>query len=92
MKTIAESVRIEDLLEEADDLVRQINADVLGNLREEHRLHLEAHTRELERIKLALEGQNLEDDAPKTGSLGDGMHQAIQDIVTAMRDMKAYLT
>ncbi len=92
MKTNTEPERIEDSLKEADELIRQINADVLINLKEEHRLQFEAHTRELERIKIELEGRNLEKDTQKTGSLADGIHQAIQDIVTAMRNLTHYIT
>ena len=43
MKTNKESVRIEETLKEADELIQQINADVLKNLQEEHRLQFEAH-------------------------------------------------
>ena len=46
----------------------------------------------LERIKSELEGAGLEKKIPKTGSLVDGMDQAILDIVTGMRDLTAYLT
>ena len=92
MKTNKEPVRIEDTLKEADELLQQINADVLKNLQEEHRLQFEAHARELEKIKIALEGRELEKDASKTGSMPEGMHQAIQDIVTAMQDLTQYIT
>lgn len=92
MKTDLEHISIEQLMAEADDLVRQINAEVIGNLREEQSLQLEIHTRELERLKTELEGADPGAKTPKESSLADGMHQAILNIVTAMRDLTAYLT
>ena len=92
MKNNPESESIEQLLAEADDLIRQINSDAILDMQEEHRLQLEIHARELERIKNELEGADLEEKIPKTGSPVDGMHQAILDIVTGMRDLTAYLT
>jgi vacuolar-type H+-ATPase subunit H len=41
----------EHLLAEADELIRQINADALNEMEEEHRLQFEIHTQKLEAIK-----------------------------------------
>ena len=40
----------ERLLTEADELVQRINADVLNEMEEEHRLQFEIHAQNLERI------------------------------------------
>ena len=84
MKTNTESVRIEDLLEEADELIRQINADVFKNLQEEHRLQFEGHAKNLEKIKSKVQSKT----EKVIGSEAESMHAAILDIVKAMSGLK----
>ena len=47
---------IERLMAEADELVRRINADILSELEEEHRLQFEMHAQQLESIKSEVQG------------------------------------
>ncbi len=83
-----ESINIEQLLAEADELIQQINSDVINDMQEEHRLQFEKHAQNLKKIKSEVQG-NME---KKTNSGAEGMHEAIQDIVKAMRDLTKYLS
>ena len=83
-----ESINIEQLLAEAEDLIRQINSDVINDMQEEHRLQFEKHAQDLKKIKSEVQGKI----EKKTNSGAEGMHEAILDIVKAMRDLKNYLS
>jgi hypothetical protein len=79
---------IELLLAEADDLIQQINSDATKEMQEEQRLQVEIHAQELKKIRSIVEG-NIKN---KTNSGSGDMHEAIMDIVKAMRDMTQFLT
>ena len=82
-----ESKNIEELLAEADELIRQINSDVLKDMKEEHRLQFEKHAQNLEKIKSEVQGRIQKKEASDIGSGAEGMHEAILDIVKAMHDL-----
>ena len=86
-----ESKNIEQLLAEADELVRQINSDVLKDMKEEHRLQFEKHAQNLKKIKSEVQGKIQKKEASDIGSGAEGMHEAIQDIVKAMHDLTSKL-
>ena len=83
-----ESINIEQLLAEADELIQQINSDVINDMQEEHRLQFEKHAQNLKKIKAEVQGKI----EKKTNSGAEGMHEAIQDIVKAMQDLTKYLS
>jgi len=78
------SKNIEQLLAEADELIQQINFDVINDMQEEHRLKFEKHAQNLKKIKSEVQNKI----EKKTNSGAEGMHEAIQDIVKAMQDLK----
>ena len=82
------SKNIEQLLAEADELIQQINSDVIKDMKEEHRLQFEKHAQNLKKLKSEVQ----EKIVKKRSSGAEGMHEAIQDIVKAMRDLKKYLS
>ena len=82
------SKNIEQLLAEADELIQQINSDAINDMQEEHRLQFEKHAQNLKKIKSEVQGKI----EKKTNSGAEGMHEAILDIVKAMRDLKKYLS
>lgn len=86
-----ESKNIEELLAEADELIRQINSDVIKDMKEEHRLQFEKHAQNLEKIKSEVQGRIQKKEASDIGSGAEGMHEAIQDIVKAMHDLTGKL-
>ena len=83
-----ESKDIEQLLAEANELIQQINSDAINDMQEEHRLQFEKHAQNLAKIKSEVQGKI----EKKTNSGAEGMHEAILDIVKAMRDLKKYLS
>lgn len=86
MKKNLDSKSFDELLAEADELTQTIQTNHLKDLEEEHLMRFEIHAQNLEKIK-----SKIHDDAEKKGSSepnagAGGMHEAIEDIVTAMRD------
>ncbi|MEE4356283.1 MAG: hypothetical protein V2I97_07415 [Desulfococcaceae bacterium] len=80
-----ESKSVEQLMAEADELMRQINFDVISEMEEENRLQFEKHVQNLEKIKSGVQGRTEKKETPETDSGAAGMHEAILDIVKAMR-------
>ena len=83
-----ESISIEQLLAETDELIRQINSDVIDDMQEEHRLQFEKHAQNLKKIKSKVQGKIEKKGTSEISSSAEGMHEAIQDIVKAMQDLK----
>ncbi len=83
-----ESKNIEQLIAEADELIRQINSDILKDLEEEHRIQFEKHAQNFKKIKSEVQSKIEEKGTSEISSGADGMHEAIQDIVTAMKNLK----
>ena len=92
MPTNLESINIEQLLAEADELIQQINSDVINDMQEEHRLQFEKHAQSLKKIKSEVQGKIEKKGTSGISSSADGMHEAIQDIVKAMQDLTKYLS
>ncbi len=91
MQGNVESKTIKQLMAEADELIRHINAGVLEEAEEDHRRRFEIHIQALEKIKSEGAGQmTSKGPLPKAG-LAEGMHAAILDIVKAMREFKSNL-
>jgi vacuolar-type H+-ATPase subunit H len=83
---------IDQLLAEAEELIQQINSDAINEMKEEHRLQFEKHAQNLKKIKSEVQGKIGKKGTSEIGSSAEGMHEAIQDIVKAMRDLTKYLT
>jgi len=86
-----ESKNIDQLLAEADELIRQINSDVVKDMKEEHRIQFEKHAQNLKKIKSEVQGKIERKGTSEISSSADGMHEAIQEIVKSMTDLKNYL-
>jgi gas vesicle protein len=87
-----ESINIEQLLAEAEDLIQQINSDVINDIQEEHRLQFEKHTQNLKKIKSEVQSRIEKKGTSGISSSAEGIHEAIQDIVKAMQDLTKYLS
>jgi hypothetical protein len=83
-----ESKNIEQLLAEADELIKQINSDAIKDMQEEHLLQFEKHAQSLKKIKSEVKGKIEKKGTSEISSSAEGMHEALQDIVKAMRDLK----
>ena len=88
----SESINIEQLLAEADELIQQINSDAIKDMEEEHRIQFEKHAQNLKKIKSEVHGKIEKKGTSELSSSTDGMHEAIQDIVKAMQDLTKYLS
>lgn len=76
---------IEQLLAEADELIQQINSDLLKDVEEEARLEFENHAENLKKIKSEVGEKIDEKETSGIASLAKGMHEAIDEIIKAMR-------
>ena len=85
------SKNIEQLLAEADELIQQINSDAINDMQEEHRLQFEKHAQNFKKIKSEVQEKIEKKGTSEISSSADGMHEAIQDIVKSMKDLKTYL-
>jgi F0F1-type ATP synthase membrane subunit b/b' len=85
------SKNIDQLLAEADELIRQINSDAIKDMEEEHRIQFEKHAQNLKKIKSEVQGKIEKKGTSEISSGAEGMHEAIQDIVKAMKGLKNYL-
>jgi len=87
-----ESKDIEQLVAEADELVKQIDADAIKNMEEEHRLQVEIHAQHLKKIKSAVQDKIEKKVSSKKDHGAEGMHEAIQEITKAMGALKKYIS
>jgi len=92
MSNNAEFKNIEQLLAEADELIQQINSEAINDMQEEHRMQFEKHAQNLKKIKSEVQGKIEKKGTSVISSSAEGMHEAIQDIVKAMRDLTKYFS
>ena len=83
-----ESKNIEQLLAEADELIQQIHSDAIKDLQEEHLAQFEIHAQNLKKIKSEVQDKIGKKGTSELSSSAEGMHEAIQDIVKAMQELK----
>ena len=86
------NLNIEQLLAEADELIKMINSDAIKNMKEEHLIEFEKCAQNLEKIKYEARNGIEKIGTGETESVASGAHEAIQDILKAMRDMTKYLS
>jgi hypothetical protein len=82
---------IEQILAEADELLKQIDPEVIKYMEEEQRAQLEQQAQSLKKLKSEVQDRVGKEGTPETGSYGEGMHEAIEDIVKAMKGLSSYL-
>ena len=87
-----ETKNIDQLLAEAEQLIQQINSDAIKDLEEEHRIQFEKHAQNLKKIKSEIHDESGKKGTSEISSGADGIHEAIQDIVKAMRGLTKYLS
>jgi len=83
-----EQKHIDQLMDEADLLIQQINSDALKDMEEEHQLLFEKHAEDFKKLKSKVQSNNENTEAAELKSSAEGMHEAILDIITAMKDLK----
>ena len=92
MSEFLESKDIKQLMAEADELVKRIDADAMKNMKAEHRLQVEKHAQHLKRIKSEVQDKIEKRGTSKIDHGAEGMHEAIQEISRAMGELAKYLT
>ena len=90
MTTPSKPKTLEELLAEADELTEKINSEFLEDLEDEHRLQFEKHTQRLQEIKAEVQTKTEDKGTIESFSSAEGMHEAVMDIVKAMKDLSAY--
>jgi hypothetical protein len=83
---------IEQILAEADDLLQQIDPEVIEYLKEEQRSQLEQQAQSLKKLKSEVEDKIGQEGPSKNWPYSEGMHEAMDDIVKAMKDLASYLS
>jgi hypothetical protein len=83
---------IEQILAEADDLLQQIDPEIIADLRDEQRTQLEQQAQSLKKLKSDVADMIGNEEASKSMSYSEGMHEAIDDIVKAMKGLASYLS
>jgi hypothetical protein len=87
-----ESKDIDQLLAEADELIQQINSNAIKDMEEEHRIQYEKHAHSLKKLRSEIQEKKIKEGTAESGSYGQGMHEAIVDIITAMKNLGGYLS
>ena len=90
MPTTLESKTLEQLMAEADELVQKINSEYLEDLEEDHRLQFEKHAQKLQELKSVVQAKTEEKGTIESFSSAEGIHEAILDIVKAMKDLAGH--
>ena len=83
---------IDRLLTEADELIKQIDSNTIKDLEEEHRIQFEKHAQSLKKLRSEIQEKIDQEGTPEGGAYGEGMHQAIDDIMTAMKNLGSYFS
>ena len=83
---------IEKILAEADDLLQQIDPKIIEYLKEEQRAQLEQHAQNLKKLKLEVQDKIGKAEPSKSRPYSEGMHEAMDDIVKAMKALSSYLS
>ena len=77
---------------EADELIQKINAEYLEDLEDEHRRQFEKHTQQLKALKAEFQAKSKDKGIIESFSSAEGIHEAMVDIVKAMKDLTSYFT
>jgi F0F1-type ATP synthase membrane subunit b/b' len=83
---------IEQILAEADDLLQQIDPEISEYLEEEQRAQLEQQAQSLKKLKSEVQDKIGKEGPEKSRPYSEGMHEAIDDIVKAMKALSSYLS
>ena len=83
---------IEQILAEAEDFLRQIDPELMEYMDAEERAQLEQQAQSLKQLKSEVHDKIEKEGASETSSYSEGVHQAMDDIVKAMKSLATYLS
>jgi hypothetical protein len=92
MQKTFKSEDIEQILAEANDLLQQIDPEIIEYLEEGKRAQLEQQAQSLKKLKSEVEDKIGKEGPSQGRPYSEGMHEAIDEIVKAMRDLASYLS
>ena len=92
METTYKPKKIESILSEADELLNRLNSGLIGDMEETRGTQIEIHANELKKRRLEVQDKIERGKTSDYGSAGEGIHEAIDDIVKAMKALTSYLT
>ena len=83
---------IEQILAEADDLLQQIDPEIAAYMDEGQRAQLEQQAQSLKKLKSEVQDKIGKEGPSQSGPYSEGMHEAMDDIVKAMKALASYLS
>jgi flagellar biosynthesis chaperone FliJ len=92
MQRYNKNKNIEQLLSEADDFLRQFDSEIIKDIGEKQWVQLEQQVQTLKKLKSEMQDKISQEKKSQRSSLSEGMHEAINDIVKAMRAMGLYFS
>lgn len=93
MKASEKYDNIDQVLAEADELIKKVNAMVIEDINDRNRVEFENYRRKLIKSRSKIhESISEESTAEERRSIAEGFHEAYQEIVKAMKDLKAFLS
>lgn len=90
MPTTLKSKSLEQLLAEADELVKKINSEILEDLEADHRLQFENHAQRFEELKSKVQVKTRDKGTIESFASAEGVHEAILDILKAMKEFAGH--
>ena len=92
MENTPKHEEFERILAEADALLKKIDGEVIEYMEDERRLQLEQQAQSLKRLKSEVHEKIGEEGPSESISYSEGVHQAMDDIVKAMKALASYLS
>lgn len=92
MQKTFEYEEIEQILAETDELLQQIDSEIIEYMEEEQRIQLEQQAQSLKKLKIEIQDKIGHEGDPESISYSEGIHEAIEDIVKAMKGLASYLS
>jgi F0F1-type ATP synthase membrane subunit b/b' len=83
---------IEQILAEADDLLQQIDPEIIEFMEEERRAQLEQHAQSLKKLKSEVQDKIGKEEPSQSTTYSEGVHEAMDDIVKAMKALSSYIS
>jgi uncharacterized membrane protein YccC len=83
---------IDQLLVEADELIKQIDSHAVRDMEEEHRVQFERHAQSLKKLRSEVQEKIDKEGTSESSTYSEGMHQTIDEIVTAMKNLGSYFS
>ncbi|MFH1976080.1 MAG: hypothetical protein ABIJ52_11055 [Pseudomonadota bacterium] len=87
METTNKPRKIESILSEADELLSKYNSLLIEDMEETKRTQIEIYANELKKLRFKVQEKTEKDKTSDYGSSGEGIHEAIDEIVKAMKNL-----